>query len=196
VRKLLMLATVLGVALFGFSTVQAAVFYFAPLQPDLRDLDHRYNKAWGIDWSAHSGETIVSATLTISNIWDWTVEDDVLFIHLLNDPALGIVTSWDGEAGGDHFEGMGLLLSAWSDPVGGYPTGTDLTITLNAEQLALLNTYAADGLFGFGFDADCHYYNDGIRFEIVTATIPTPEPTALAVFTMGLAGLGLIRRRK
>lgn len=196
-KRLLTLAIVMGIVLFGLSSVQAAVYYFTPSQPDLRDLDHRWNKSWGIDWSDHAGETITGATITISNIWDWTEEEDILWVHLLNDPALGIVANWDGgEGSGDAFASSGALLTTWTDLVGGYPTGTDLTITLNAEQLALLNDYAADGLFGFGFDPDCHYYNDGFRLEITTTTIPTPEPTTLAFFTLGLAGLGLTRRKK
>jgi hypothetical protein len=197
VRKLIVLAIVFGVALTAVSSVKAAVYYFTPSQPDLNDLDHRYNKSWGIDWSAHSGESITGATLTFTNIYDWQVEaGDILYVHLLDDPTLGIVTNWDDEAGGDNFAGMGPLIGTWTDAGGGSSTGFNLVFNLTADQLASLNEYAADGSFGFGFDPDCHYYNDGIELQVTTQMAHTPEPVSVALFSLGLAGLGLVRRKK
>ena len=58
--------------------------------------------------------------------------------------------------------------------------------------LGKMNQYAADGKLGFGFDPDCHYFNDGVNLEVTTQAVP--EPASFAV--LGLGGLLLIKRRK
>ena len=194
-KRLFVLAFVLGVVALATST-EAAVYYFTPSQSDLRDLDHRWNKSWGIDWSSHAGEVITGATLTIKNIYDWTREPDILFVTLFDNPALGITTFWDGVYGVNQFAGLGPLVGTWTDPAGGVPTGFDLVFNFDASLLASLNTFAIDGRFGLGFDPDCHYFNDGVELKITTESIPTPEPTTMALFGLGLAGLGIIRRKK
>jgi len=82
---------------------------------------------------------------------------------------------------------------------------------LTDAQLATLTSYILNGHtggtsyadFGLGFDGDCHYFNDGIKFTIVTATIPpsdnsTPVPDGGNTLLMLGAALGLVvpwRRR-
>ena len=79
-----------------------------------------------------------------------------------------------------------------------------MTFTFNSTALAALNSYIANGNnVAFGFDPDCHYYNDGVTFSMTTTKKPTnpnavPEPGLLTfIGTSGLPlAFGLIRARK
>ncbi len=48
----------------------------------------------------------------------------------------------------------------------------------------------------FGLDPDCHFWNNGIKFEITTSDDTVPEPTTMVLLGTGIAGLYLKRRRK
>lgn len=191
-KNLKVSAIVLGALAASFAS--AGTYTFTPTNnTDLGDLDHYYAYSWGITSNIPQGEVITGATLTIKNIYDWQKEDDILYVNLLDNPASGVKSFYDNQASGNYFAGQGVAVGTWSDPVGGHSTNTDLTFDLG--KLGLLNTlnqYAADGKFGFGFDPDCHYFNDGVKLTVTTAAVP--EPASMA--TLAVGGLALLRRRK
>lgn len=196
----------LFVLLLGASASAFAGFYsYSPSPPDLYDLPHSNYFSWGISWSAPSGEEITDATLFIKSLNNWTWENgDTLFIRLLDNPAVGVTTFSDTDSTNGHppaydnWSGQGALIDAYHD----YNENVPVDKTYRFSSLGLvptLKSYASNGVFGLGFDPDCHYYNCGITLTIQAREIPpVPEPaglTALAAGLMSLAGL-VSRRRK
>jgi hypothetical protein len=204
-REMRIVFCAIALAIAAHSSANAGLVTFNPTPNNLSELPHAEYFTWGINYTLAPDEKITAATLTFTNIWDWTQENnDHLFVHLLDNIKSGSRSYVDNQGGGDNFAGQGALVSSWSDPNGGKSSHFDLV--LNFDKLGLLgtlNNYAQTKPgknkvnFGFGIDPDCHYYNDGVTFTITTETttpiIHIPEPA-----TMGLLALGglLLRRRK
>jgi hypothetical protein len=181
---------VLLVAL-GAAAASASVVTLQPTPGDLWDLDHNEYYTWGIDWTIPTGEVISSARLSIANINNWQVEqNNVLYVHLLDDPQSGTHRWVDNQGGGDAFAGQGVLLTTYTDddPEPNPPENWSYDFT--PAQLVTLTDYFANGRAGFGFDPDCHYFNDGVSLQIQTTI---PEPASLLLLILG-PFLGFRRR--
>jgi len=179
------------------------------------DLDHHSAYTWKIGGVNLTGKSISSATLTFRNISNWDTNKNMLFIHLLDTAKnAGVASFQDAPANqipvtdiNDDFAGQRYLNNPLVTSGTGNTfltqhqfttTGHDFVYTFTADQLNVLSTYFLNGSdIAFGFDPDCHFWNDGISFSFTTSpTTPTPEPATLALLGTGLVGFYYRRKRQ
>jgi len=196
-RKLTTLTLLVGLIVVMSGTVNAGIWTFTPDPADFFDLDHRWAYTWGMEWAQY--EEVTEVTLTFKNIQDYVVEpNDILYMRLFDDAPLGVTQYWDNQETGDYFEGQGVFVDSWTDPLG-YPNPpTDLSISFSSLGLIdEFNAAAADGLWGLSFDPDCHYYNSGIEIQVETAdAIPEPASLSLMLLGMGMISFRFLKRKK
>ncbi len=79
----------------------------------------------------------------------------------------------------------------------------DYTYVFAQDELNALATYINNnGDIAFGFDPDCHYYNEGIAFNVFTspATVvnpsAVPEPASLFLLGSGLIAAAKVRSKR
>lgn len=168
----------------GVAAAGPIAFEFQPNPVDLGDLDHSRAYTWGLNWTPPDPFLpIVDARLEIRNIRNWRVEPNVLYIHLLDAVSVGLRTYLDNQSG-DWFEGQGVLLTTFTDSrTSTSQPGVNFVYIFTPSQIGVLNAYRADGRFGFGFDPDCHFYNDGVKL-CLSLDPCVPEPATVALFAL------------
>ena len=147
----------------------AGVYHFNPDPSDMYDLDHGYYYGWGIDHD-FGDEKISNVYLTIQNVNNWWPEPNMLFMHLVDNMDAGLFVGDDNKLEiDDYYAGQGVLIDAWTDNDGGI-RGDEVTLSYDFAAMGILNdfaAYAADGNVGFGFDPDCHFFNDKVQVTVV-----------------------------
>ena len=178
------------------------------------DLDHHKAYTWRIDNINLAGQNVTGATLTFTQISNWDTNPNMLFMHMLDSARFAGVGSFTDATGTpvpwsqiqDNFDGAlynsnplvnpgtaNTLLTSRSF------TTTPITYvyTFTAAQVQALSAYIANGNnVAFGFDPDCHFWNNGITLRITTDVTQNPEPTTLVLLGTGIGGFLLRRRRK
>jgi hypothetical protein len=193
---------------------------------DLKDLEHKYAYRWDIAWKVPEGQEIAGIKLKFKRIRNYNNKDNILYVNLLNTSSRpkdgnAVTEIRDGDRDGDsnnQFKGSnGILLDSYDNILNhrngqrnltydfstGKTTGFKRGLSSDGTASSIdpwktFEKYVADGLFGFGFDPDCHFWNKGITLEIRTkaATAPVPEPSTVVLLGVGMIGIVGYGRKK
>jgi hypothetical protein len=185
---------------------------FQPNPADLGDLDHHLVYTWRIDNINLTNISVTGASLTFKNISNWDSNPNMLFVWLLDTAThSGVATIQDVNPSqvpvvdiSDAF--LSPITSLVANGTAKQKlfqksfttTGADFTYNFLPSDLTALQSYINNGHdIAFGFDPDCHFFNDGITFTM--NVVPVPEPAGLfpvACLVAGAIGLEARRRRR
>lgn len=212
----------IGTVLFGALSASAATYTFNPNDgvddlDDFNDFDHYSYYTWGFkSFSIPTGQYIVSAKITITNINNWDAAENGqnwLNMWLLDGAASsaqeavynssssvadGKVTTYsDSDGGLDVFPTWQpsiakTKIATYTDWNGGSNGAVEtISYTFSPWLVNRLTTYINNGNnFALGFDPDCHYWNTGVQFQIVTSNVKPPVYVPEGATTAALLGLG------
>lgn len=199
------------------SSAKADTLTYTPNPVDLNDLDHHSVYTWRVDNVNLNGKTITGARITFTNIANWDNNPNKLYIHLLDTAKQSGVRMFVDDPNSSntqvsmiddfvdtryHNQSNWLVANGTADThlhtyVNLTTTPQTLVYNFSASELTALFAYISNGNnFALGFDPDCHFFNDGIKFEIFTSANTVPEPATMALLGTGLAGLYARRRRQ
>ena len=75
-------------------------------------------------------------------------------------------------------------------------TPTTFTYNFTKDQLAALQQYISNGKnIAFGFDPDCHFWNNGITFNIITGVTVPDTGTTVGLFGFAFVMLAWAQRK-
>ncbi|HZT21288.1 MAG TPA: VPDSG-CTERM sorting domain-containing protein [Verrucomicrobiae bacterium] len=161
-------------------------------------LDGNYAYAFGVRLNVPSGEKITGMTISFDNVQLTSAPKGYLYVDLLNSGfnLSGTKTYKDYDKPGDYFAGKGIALGT---EVFNYWFQTlSFSFTLTASQLAVLNGYVNDGIFGIGLDPDCGFKTKGkcwITCNYGPVSAPDSGTTAI-LLGAALCGVVVLRRKR
>ena len=171
-KKLFVSLLITAITILTVTTAAHSTTYvFQPSYPSLTNLYHRYYYTWGIDLISPLDGQIVSASIFVDgiyNLYPYGYPND-LWVHLLDGTTSKV--GLDCQTG-DYFSGQGELIFH-GHGLPSRPLSIDYDFSM--EEIGILNDYALDLNFGFGFDPDCYFKNRGITLTLVTAQVPEPS---------------------
>jgi len=97
---------------------------------------------------------------------------------MMDNQPLGVSRHGDNSNPSDAFEGQGELFDHWVDYNG---EGTLDNLEYAASDLSIVpstSDWCQDGVLGFGFDPDCHYWNSGVRVVIIAEPLTATHDTS------------------
>lgn len=208
----------LAAAAAGIASQAHGAVSYQPDPVNLNNLDHHIATTWRIDNITVAPATITGATLTFTNIANWDSNANVLHMHLLDtaisagvkfftdtDPNAVPVTDFsdffDKTTTHSYAQYTDAVTASTANRFLGdksfTTTPTTYTYTFSSADLTALKAYIANGNdIAFGFDPDCHFYNDGITFSIQTAPVPEMATMIPVMALLAAAVLFEVRRRR
>ena len=186
-KSTILTAVVSVLVLFPVSGL-ADMIVLQPTPADLYDLDHNRAYSWGLSTEQDVSLILVTdVALSFDNIRNWDGRSNVLYVHLLDYAPDGVTSHYDGHGGGDYFAGQGIELVTYVDLPN---TAQDIRYDFSQAQIDTFNEYVQNGAsVAFGFDPDCHFYNDGVSLSICYEVIQVPEPGMLVLICLGAVGV-------
>jgi len=184
-------------------------------------LEHQKYYSWGLSSSQiPQNEDIVSATILFKGLYNWDNLQNHFYVNILGDaptsPSFQVIgtdnpndnifldnlNSWNLNNEGNAFvHDFALPYGNGNNATTPRDVSYTFTDVSQPSLMSFFNTAINDGIFGLGFDPDCHYWAQKIKLTLITE-VPTggggdiPEPGTIVLLGSGLLGLGLYSRAR